>query len=164
MERVVETVTLAYRDGTSNKVYRIDLIEVREDGEPRGYLVTGFNKRRDHSNFVPQPKITIPTTLSRARAAFSELENKKCSSSYKTPYHVESRSIPATAETAATIRTPERSAITRRSLPAPRMRTTTATTRLPDTRDTVMPDEPATEEESGVQPRQPKHRMDMLEF
>lgn len=156
MERVVESVTLRYtnRLENSDKVYRIDLIEVSEGGSTQGYKVIGFNGRYGSARLTPQVKIGTPTSYRSARAAFDELEGDKRSPSKKTPYWVESRSTPpATAVTES-----DMSAMSRRGS------ATTRTTRLPRVRDLVVPNDPPAAEEAETKPKQKKHRMDVLEF
>lgn len=103
MNRVVESVRLAYQDHRSDKVYVIELIEV--DG--KGFIVTAYNGRRG-ANLTKQPKITTPVAYGAAKRKFDQLEAKKCSPGYKTPYHVVERKGPSTtqARTAESFRSP----------------------------------------------------------
>ena len=90
MSRVVERVKLFYREGKSDKVYLIELIE-EEEGL---YKVIGYNGRRG-ARLVPQPKTPVPVSLNTARQIFNNLEQSKLNHR-KTPYRIAERSSPST--------------------------------------------------------------------
>lgn len=90
MSRVIERVKLFYREGKSDKVYLIELIE-EDEGQ---YRVIGYNGRRG-ARLVPQPKTPVPVSLNTARSIFNNLEQSKLNHS-KTPYQVAERSSPST--------------------------------------------------------------------
>jgi hypothetical protein len=85
MSEVVERVRLFYREGRSDKVYRIELI-AEEEGL---FHVVGYNGRRG-ARLVAQPKTQVPVPYSTARRIFDNLEQAKLNHR-KTPYRVEGR-------------------------------------------------------------------------
>ena len=85
MSKIVERVRLYYREGTSDKVY---VIELTEDA-PGKYSVIGYNGRRG-AQLVAQPKTSAPVSLTEARRIFNNLELAKLNHS-KTPYKVAER-------------------------------------------------------------------------
>lgn len=85
MSKIIERVSLYYRDGRSDKVYVIELTE-EASGE---YLVTGYNGRRG-AQLVAQPKAPSPVTLAEARRIFNGLERAKLNHP-KTPYKIAER-------------------------------------------------------------------------
>ena len=90
MSRVIERVKLFYREGKSDKIYVIELIE-EEEGQ---YRVVGYNGRRG-ARLVPQPKTPVPVSLHTARHIFNSLEQSKLNHR-RTPYQVAERSSPST--------------------------------------------------------------------
>ena len=85
MSKIIERVSLYYRDGRSDKVYVIELTEEA----PGKYLVIGYNGRRG-TQLVAQPKTSLPVTLTEARRIFNNLEQAKLNHS-KTPYKIAER-------------------------------------------------------------------------
>lgn len=85
MSNVVERVKLFYREGRSDKVYRIELIA---EGEGLFHVV-GYNGRRG-ARLVQQPKTQVPVPYNTARRIFDNLEQAKLNHR-KTPYMVEGR-------------------------------------------------------------------------
>jgi hypothetical protein len=91
VSKIVERVSLYYREGRSDKVYVIELAE-----ESQGkFSVTGYNGRRG-SQLVAQPKTATPVTLTEARRIFNELESAKLNHP-KTPYKIAERQTTTTA-------------------------------------------------------------------
>ena len=90
MAKIVERVRLNYREGTSDKVYVIELTEV----SPGKYSVTGYNGRRG-AQLVAQPKTSAPVSLTEARRIFNGLERAKLNHP-KTPYKVSDRQTDTT--------------------------------------------------------------------
>ena len=91
MSKIVERVSLYYREGRSDKVYVIELAE-----ESQGkFSVTGYNGRRG-SQLVAQPKTSTPVTLTEARRIFNQLESAKINHP-KTPYKIAERQTTTTA-------------------------------------------------------------------
>jgi hypothetical protein len=90
MSKIVERVSLYYREGRSDKVYVIELAE-----ESQGkFSVTGYNGRRG-SQLVAQPKTSTPVTLTEARRIFNQLESAKLNHP-KTPYKIAERQTTTT--------------------------------------------------------------------
>lgn len=90
MAKIVERVSLYYREGTSDKVYVVELTEE----SPGKYSVTGYNGRRG-AQLVAQPKTSAPVSLTEARRIFNGLERAKLNHP-KTPYKVAERQTNAT--------------------------------------------------------------------
>ena len=90
MSRVIERVKLFYREGKSDKIYVIELIE-EDEGQ---YRVVGYNGRRG-TRLMPQPKTPVPVSLNTARHIFNNLEQSKLNHR-QTPYQVAERSSPST--------------------------------------------------------------------
>ena len=91
MSRVIERVKLFYREGKSDKIYVIELIE-EEEGQ---YHVVGYNGRRG-ARLVLQPKTPVPVSLNTARHIFNNLEQSKLNHR-RTPYQIAERSSPSTS-------------------------------------------------------------------
>lgn len=91
MSKIVERVSLYYREGSSDKVYVIELAEE----SPGKFSVTGYNGRRG-SQLVAQPKTATPVTLTEARRIFNQLESAKLNHP-KTPYKIAERQTTTTA-------------------------------------------------------------------
>ena len=91
MPKIVERVSLYYREGRSDKVYVIELAEET----PGKFSVTGYNGRRG-SQLVAQPKTATPVTLTEARRIFNQLESAKINHP-KTPYKIAERQTTTTA-------------------------------------------------------------------
>ena len=91
MSKIVERVRLYYREGTSDKVYVIELTEE----SPGAYSVTGYNGRRG-AQLVAQPKTSAPVSLAEARRIFSQLERTKLNHP-RTPYEVAERQTNTTS-------------------------------------------------------------------
>lgn len=85
MSKIVERVRLNYREGTSDKVYVIELTEE----SPGKFSVTGYNGRRG-AQLVAQPKTSAPVSLTEARRIFDGLESAKLNHP-KTPYKIAER-------------------------------------------------------------------------
>lgn len=85
MPKIVERVSLYYREGSSDKIYIIELTEV----SPGEYNVAGYNGRRG-AQLVAQPKTFTPVTLAEARRIFKGLEQAKLNHP-KTPYKIAER-------------------------------------------------------------------------
>lgn len=85
MSRIVERVSLFYREGSSDKVY---VIELREEA-PGKFRVTGYNGRRGRV-LTQQPKTLDPVSYPAARSIFNELEHAKRNHP-RTPYQVAER-------------------------------------------------------------------------
>ena len=90
MSKVIERVKLFYREGKSDKIYVIELIE-EEEGQ---YVVVGYNGRRG-ARLMPQPKTPVPVSLNTARHIFNNVEQSKLNHR-RTPYQVAERSSPST--------------------------------------------------------------------
>lgn len=90
MSKVIERVKLYYREGKSDKIYLIELIE-EEEGQ---YVVVGYNGRRG-ARLVPQHKTPVPVSMNTARHIFNNLEQSKLNHR-QTPYQVAERSSPST--------------------------------------------------------------------
>lgn len=90
MSKVIERVKLFYREGKSDKIYVIELIE-EDEGQ---YVVVGYNGRRG-ARLVSQPKTPVPVSLNTARHIFNNLEQSKLNHR-TTPYQVTERSSPST--------------------------------------------------------------------
>lgn len=85
MSKMVERVRLYYREGTSDKVYVVELTEE----SPGKFSVTGYNGRRG-AQLVAQPKTSAPVSLMEARHIFNGLESAKLNHP-KTPYKIAER-------------------------------------------------------------------------
>lgn len=85
MSRIVERVSLFYREGGSDKVYVIALAEEA----PGEFRVTGYNGRRGRV-LTAQPKTPEPVSYSAARSIFNSLEHAKRNHP-QTPYQVAER-------------------------------------------------------------------------
>jgi hypothetical protein len=90
VSKVIERVKLFYREGKSDKIYVIELIE-EDEGQ---YSVVGYNGRRG-ARLVPQPKTPVPVSLNTARHIFNNLEQSKLNHR-QTPYQIAERSSPST--------------------------------------------------------------------
>lgn len=92
MPKIVERVSLYYREGSSDKIYIIELTEV----SPGEYNVAGYNGRRG-AQLAAQPKTFTPVTLAEARRIFKGLEQAKLNHP-KTPYKIAERQTNAPPE------------------------------------------------------------------
>jgi hypothetical protein len=85
MSEVVERVKLFYREGRSDKVYKIELI-----AEDEGlFHVVGYNGRRG-AQLVAPPKTQFPVPYATARRIFDNFEQAKLNHR-KTPYRLSGR-------------------------------------------------------------------------
>ncbi len=84
---LIEKVCLYYREGASDKVYEIHLMQEEDDEE--GFRVTGYNGRRG-TKLVAQSKTLKPVPYRTARYIFDDLEAAKLNHR-RTPYTVASR-------------------------------------------------------------------------
>lgn len=76
--RVVEQVRLGYREGKSDKVYEIDLVEVA----PAQHVVN-FRYGRRGSTLREGTKTALPVSLEKAGAVFNALVSEKTKAGYK---------------------------------------------------------------------------------
>ena len=93
MSKMVERVRLYYREGTSDKVYVVELTEE----SPGKFSVTGYNGRRG-AQLVAQPKTSAPVSLTEARRIFNGVESAKLNHP-KTPYKIAERQTGTTTTT-----------------------------------------------------------------
>jgi len=76
--RVIEQARLGFRDGTSDKVYEVDLVEVAP-----GQHVVNFRFGRRGSALRDGTKTATPVSLDKARAIFSKLVAEKTAGGYQ---------------------------------------------------------------------------------
>lgn len=76
MTQESKSISLFKKEGTSNKEYRVQLME--RDG---GWVVTGYNGRRG-SALKPQPKTPAPVTYEEAEKVYTKLVAKKMKDGY----------------------------------------------------------------------------------
>lgn len=69
--KTVKSISLFFKEGTSDKQYNINLIQT--DG---GYLVHGFNGRRG-GNLTLQNKTLVPVSLNVAEKIYEDLVREK---------------------------------------------------------------------------------------
>src|SRR5262245_43447567 len=76
--RVVEPARLGFREGKSDKVYEVDLVEVTT-----GQYVVNFRFGRRGSSLRDGTKTPLPVSLDKARAVFAALVAEKTKGGYK---------------------------------------------------------------------------------
>src|SRR6187401_3173748 len=76
--RVVEQARLGFREGKSDKLYEVDLVEVAAD-----QYVVNFRYGRRGSSLRDGTKTPLPVSLDKARAVFSALVAEKTKGGYK---------------------------------------------------------------------------------
>lgn len=76
--RVIEQARLGFRDGTSDKVYEVDLVEVAN-----GQYVVNFRFGRRGSALRDGTKTATPVALAKARTIFQKLVAEKTAGGYK---------------------------------------------------------------------------------
>src|SRR3982751_5674437 len=76
--RVIEQARLGFREGTSDKVYEVDLVEVA----PAQYVVN-FRFGRRGKALRDGTKTATPVDLARARAIFAKLVAEKAAGGYR---------------------------------------------------------------------------------
>jgi len=76
--RVIEQARLAFREGSSDKVYEVDLVEVAS-----GQYVVNFRYGRRGSALRDGTKTPSPLPLARARSVYEKLVAEKTAGGYR---------------------------------------------------------------------------------
>jgi len=76
--RIVDQVRLGFREGTSDKVYEVDIVEVAAD-----QYVVNFRFGRRGSSLRDGTKTPLPVSLEKARAVYTALVAEKTNAGYK---------------------------------------------------------------------------------
>lgn len=92
--RIVDQARLGFREGTSDKVYEIDIVEVADD-----QYVVNFRFGRRGTSLRDGTKTPLPVSLERARAVYTALIAEKTNAGYKPLSEADvSRASPSVAE------------------------------------------------------------------
>src|SRR5689334_18148104 len=91
--RVIEQARLGFQEGTSDKVYEVDLVEVAT-----GQYVVNFRFGRRGSALRDGTKTATPVALARARTIFQKLVAEKTAGGYRA---IAAAAAPAPARAAA---------------------------------------------------------------
>jgi len=76
--RIVDQARLGFREGTSDKVYELDIVEVAD-----GQYVVNFRFGRRRGSLRDGTKTPLPVSLERARAVYTALVAEKTNAGYK---------------------------------------------------------------------------------